>query len=424
MTASLIGACCDAQPVERYVGDVEFLLAELPKKAGHFFADKGIDWAAVERQFRAEAAEVASDSEHVLLCHRLVCRLRDGHAGLTDLKAPFPDEGQGRRFTGPRLHLLRIGDRLYVGRAFGSAAEAGLAPGQEVVLVDGLGSELWLARTTDRLRDRFGYSTDHMAAYYACHTGLADWEGTTLNVVVASDNQSRRITLRRSGGSNYVPVGPVFFPAGLKEIGRQSYGRTGGEGYAYIHLRDVPGDLPEQLDAMLGELFAAGDGLRDGLILDFRANGGGGCDHAAVFGRFVPAGETWRQYSSAGPKPYGGRLVVIVDAGVRSAGETIAGQFKEDGRALMIGDSATAGTSSQKETLQAPSGLFSVTISVASNKQRFNGGRGIEGLGVPPHVQTLYTAEDLRAGIDSQIRQAEEFLRTGFPEGVVAWEAR
>ena len=114
-------------------------------------------------------------------------------------------------------------------------------------------------------------------------------------------------------------------------------------------------------------------------------------------------------------------MVVIVDAGVRSAGETIAGQFKEDSRALMIGDTPTAGMSSQKEKLPVPSGLFAVYFSVASNKGRFNGGRGIEGIGVEPHEVTPYEAADLRGGIDTQIKRAEEFLAKSLPN--VAWEA-
>jgi C-terminal processing protease CtpA/Prc len=196
----------------------------------------------------------------------------------------------------------------------------------------------------------------------------------------------------------------VVPPAGLERTGRQSYGKTEA-GYGYIHLRDVPGQLPAQLDTML---VALGD--VPGLILDCRANGGGGTDHAAVFGRFVPAGKTFRGYRSAGPNPYAGRMVVIVDAGTRSAGETIAGQFKEDGRAYMIGESPTAGTSSSKTTIPLPSGLFELYVSVRSNKQRFNGGRGIEGIGVVPHETVEYDAKDLAAGVDTQISRAEALL--------------
>jgi carboxyl-terminal processing protease len=159
-----------------------------------------------------------------------------------------------------------------------------------------------------------------------------------------------------------------------------------------------------------------------GLILDTRANGGGGCDHAAVFGRFVPSGQSWRQYESKGAHPFTGPMVVIVDSGVASAGETIAGMFKEDGRAYMIGDASTAGMSSSKQTVALPSGLFSAYFSVFSNKARFNGGRGIEGVGVPPHETVAYDPKDLAAGVDTQIRRAEELLTKGFPNGIVAYQ--
>jgi C-terminal processing protease CtpA/Prc len=159
-----------------------------------------------------------------------------------------------------------------------------------------------------------------------------------------------------------------------------------------------------------------------GLILDMRANGGGGCDHEAVFGRFVPAGKYWGRYQSKGERPFIGPMVVIVDAGVASAGETVAGMFKEDGRAYMIGDAPTAGMSSSKTTLALPSGLFSAYFSVFSNKARFNRGRGIEGVGVPPHEVVPYDPKELAAGIDTQIRRAEELLTKGFPADVVDYE--
>jgi carboxyl-terminal processing protease len=420
---SLLGSAGRAQvqttqPTARdlYAKDVDFLLQELEKRAGHFFVPKSIDWPAVAAQFRSEVRGVNTDPEHIALCRRLMCRLRDGHAGLTDVQPTMLDEAQGKRFTGPCVHLIKIGDRVHVRQAFGAAAEAGLRPGTEVVRIDDQPVTEWLERTIARLSDRHGYSTPQMAEYYACHTGLADRAGTAVFIEVAAGG-GQTIRLTRSGGSNFVPIGPVFPPKDIKTIGRQAFGKTAA-GYGYIHLRDVPADLPQQLDTMLA---AIGD--VPGMILDFRANGGGGCDHAAVFGRFIAASKRWRQYQSAGLAPFAGPMVVIVDAGVRSAGETVAGQFKEDGRALMIGDSATAGMSSQKESLRVPSGLFTAVFSVASNKGRFNDGRGIEGIGVRPHIITAYDPEDLGNEIDSQIRQAEEMLRRGVPKDLVPWEA-
>ena len=129
-----------------------------------------------------------------------------------------------------------------------------------------------------------------------------------------------------------------------------------------------------------------------------------------------------KTYVSTGDNPYGGPMVVIVDATVRSAGETAAGILKEDGRGYMIGESATAGMSSSKEMIQLPSGCFEIRVSVYSNKLRFNEGRGIEGIGVVPHEIVEFDPKDLAAERDTLILRAEllleQFSTDGFPTRV------
>jgi hypothetical protein len=408
-----------------YEQDVVFLLDELPKRAKSLLASKGVDWAKATKDLRAAARKVRADDEFVRLVGRVLARLRDGHAGIVSLapevearvKEAREREANGRRWTGPRVHLLTVGKDVYVGEAFGPAAEQGVEVGMRVVAVDGVPARAWLEKTAAASRDEQGFSTDHAALYAAGHWGLAAWEGTPVSFELVDGAERKKATITRNGGPNFAPAGPIHPPPGLKSIGRQSYGRTAG-GFGYVHLRDVPDDLPQQLDTMLETI-----GDVPGLVLDCRANGGGGCDHEAVFGRFVPAGATWKLYASQGARPFGGPMVVIVDAGVRSAGETVAGMFQEDGRAYVIGPEPTAGSSSQKETVEVPSRRLTVRVSVASNKGRFNGGKGIEGIGVAPTEVVPYDPAELRRGVDTQVRRAEELLAKGFPKGSVPYVA-
>ncbi len=409
-----------AAPAELYVRDVEFALAEIEKRCGHFFPLKKIDWKKVSAQFLREARSVRTDQEHLVLLVRLLARLRDGHASVRPLEkgkaVKWPDDGSSRK-TGPGMFWCRSGKAILVKSSWGPAASAGIQPGMEIVAVGRVPAATWLERRIAELSETRSFSTDHQALAYACHWGLADLPGTRLQLTLRAGKKKRRGTLVYSKAST-VPDGPAFLPEGLKVERDIKYGKT-ASGFGYIHVRRCPGNLPELVDRALAHI-----GKVPGMILDFRGNSGGGFDHDALLGRFVPEGKTIafaKRYRSAGPQPYGGPAVVIVDATVRSAGETAAGIFKEDGRGYMIGETPTAGMSASKTTIPLPSELFALYVSVHSNKKRFNGGRGIEGIGVVPHETVEYRAVDLARGVDTLIARAEQILGS-FPRGKVPYD--
>ena len=385
-----------------YAKDVAFFLDEFEDKAGHFFEQKGIDWDGVRTWAKGELAEVKTDNDHLKLCTRLVARLQDGHARLRGARVEWPDESEGRKWRFQKIGMILQDEKALVTLVDPSLE---IPIGSEITAIDGEPALEWIGAKADEWADRRGYSTRWHAMASAAAMGLSGWEGTTFKVAFTRPDGTKgeREVDRSLGEHSPVRLDTSKQLSKLTPFDRRSrFGRT-KKGNAYIQLAHVPGDLPEQLEKILPQLADA-----PGLVLDMRGNSGGGCDHYAVFVQFLKKGEFWGKLEGKGP--FSGPMVVIIDSRVASSGETLAGQFGEDQRALVIGPSATAGMSSQKVTIEAPSKLCSAYFSIRSNKGRFNRGRGIEGIGVLPHITTPYTQEDLAADIDTQIKVAEELL--------------
>jgi C-terminal processing protease CtpA/Prc len=416
--ATLLAPRADAQTV--YEKDVAFALDALERECGTLLEAKHVDWKAVSKEFTASAKTVDSEQSHLVLLTRLLARLQDGHCQVTTTEKTkdvhWPDEPER---VGCGMFWCRSGKKILIKTVWNAAKEVGLEPGSEVLKVAGKPVEAWLDARIAEMRDVQSFSTPQMAFYRATHQGLAMPKGTRLELELKDPaGKATKRTITYTKGSA-VPWGQAVIPEGLE--GSDDVGfKLLETGMGYVRIRRCKEDLPSQMEQALAKV-----GSAKGLILDFRANSGGGFDHEDFMGRFVPKGETLQggvTYTSRGEHPYGGPIVVIVDAGVVSAGETASGIFKEDGRGYMIGESPTAGMSSQKTTIALPSGLFGLYVSTGSNKSRFNEGRGIEGIGVIPHEIVNYAAKDLAAGIDTLIKRAGEVLAK-FPQEKVRYKA-
>ncbi len=409
-----------AEAASAYEQDMKFALKELKKKCGKFFKRKGIDWKKVSKEFTKEAKSIKSDPEHLRLMLRLLARIKDGHAAIHAVEKgselPWPEDMKVRQ-NAMGMYLCRVEKKVYAKVTFSSAKEVGVMPGAHILKLDGKKIDKWLSDRQAELSDTISYSTDQHAFFATCHWGLTAPEGTRIDVEfkdVKGKKRKRTITV---GRARAFVVGPAFLPKGVKSTKDVNYATT-EDGWGYIHIRRCKGDMPEQVDQAIAEL-----GNVPGMILDFRGNSGGGFDHDAFFGRFIPGKKKLNGFGAAGPRQYGGPVVVIVDGTVVSAGETASGYFKEFGRAYMIGESPTAGMSSSKETIELPSKKFNLFVSVDSNMHRFNQGEGIEGIGVPPNEVVLFDPKDLAEERDTLIRRAEAIL-TDFPQKQVKYDPK
>ncbi|MFT4538596.1 MAG: carboxyl-terminal processing protease [Planctomycetota bacterium] len=409
--------------------DLESALDELDKKCGHFFKTKGVDWKKVRKEMKKLAGKVETESEHYELLVTLLARLRDGHCAVKPGKdwpegtaLPYPESWKEQK-VGAGLMFCKTGKKIYVRNSWSTAAAAGIKPGMEVLSVDGVKAAKWLDQLIEETSERSSFSTDHHARYGTWRWGFSKPPGTRVKFELKADKKSKRRTLTFDKAKTYMD-GPAVTPEGTVWMGRSVRWGKSPAGNGYLHFRRIDDDILSELDRALTEM-----GPVPGMVVDFRSNSGGGVDHDALEARFVPAGgkklerASRSALASAGSSPYGGPMVVIVDGSVVSAGETTSGMFKEDGRAYMIGESPTAGMSASKETLQLPSGKFALYISVRSNRSDFNGGKGIEGIGVEPHELVEYDPKELTEGIDSMIRHADELL-ADFPQKEVSYDPK
>lgn len=409
-----------------YEDDVAFALDELKKRCGGFFKRKEIDWKKVTKEFTKAAKKVKTDQEHLILMNRLVARVKDGHAYVDLMEkgkaVEIPPEWKVDK-KGPGFFLCKVGKKYYVKQAMSVAAEVGLAAGDEMLTIDGMPMKKWVPAKIEEISDGRGFSTEQHALFYVLHRGAGAKEGSRLKIEYKDASGKKRKRTITYGRWRPVPDGPACVPKGYTALGDSVRWAKTESGFGYIHFRRTRDKVLEELDQALAAL-----GDVPGIILDFRGNSGGGCDHDAFEARFVPEGHDMPRMArsplkSAGPGSYGGPMVVIVDGTVVSAGETTSGMFKEDGRGYMIGESPTAGMSSQKEFIELPSGLFKLYVSVRSNRSSFNKGQGIEGIGVPPQEVVEFDPEDLRNGVDTLIKRAEALL-ADFPQKEVKYDPK
>ena len=359
-----------------------------------FFDLKGIrhDWNTCKKELLEKIKQCESNEEFYGLLNEARLCLRDSHMGFGDLKGEFP----------------RAEVRYYPGVCFSPAANGQvvimscapeyrdkLKPGTIVTEINGQNAHDYLESDAKKSWKAGGYfSSPQRARLFSYRIPLKGEENDNHQITIIKNGKSESVRVvnkfKATGWPHYYAM-----PTGLKRRGNCSYGKL-KSGYGYIYLRRIAGELVEAIDEALGSF----EDIR-GLIIDLRGNGGGG------YGREVFIRFDKKQGPSGAAPFYRGDMVVLIDAGAISAGETFARDLVYSAGAYLMG-SRTAGSSSAKRSWQIPNGLGTVTLPTRSH-WGFES-QPIEYNGIVPHKTVEVVPAELQNGINSGIRRAEEYL--------------
>ncbi len=115
----------------------------------------------------------------------------------------------------------------------------------------------------------------------------------------------------------------------------------------------------------------------------------------------------WRgSTSEPAADAYQGKVAILADGGCFSACEDFVMPFKDNGRAIVVGET-TGGSTGQPYVVELGDGMQAI---VGSKREWLPDGGRFEGVGIRPDVLASPTVEDLRAGRDVELEAARARL--------------
>lgn len=359
-----------------------------------FFVLKGIgqDWQACKEELIQKVEHCKTNNDFYVLLDEAKRRLRDPHMRFSDLKGEHP-RSEIRYYPGVSF-LPAVDDRVAIMSCADEYVDK-LPVGSIVTEIDGRDAREFIDEQAEKSWKAGGYfSSPQRACLYVYRIPLQGKENDTHQIAIIKDGKPDTVTVTSKWQATGWPH-TYAMPKDLKRLGDCLYGKL-SSGYGYIYLRRIRADLVKSIDAAL----ASFEGIR-GLIIDLRGNGGGGYS-GEVFKRFDK-----KKGASLGIPFYRGDMVVLIDAGTISAGETFARDLVYYAEAYLMG-SRTAGSSSAKRAWRLPHDLGTVTLSRRS-RWGFEG-EPIEYNGIAPHEAIEVVPAELQSGTNSGIKRAEEYL--------------
>lgn len=406
----------DELPEEERIAGLARYWAEVRSNFANFDQVPELDWDAafLETLPKVRGARATADYYRVLMV--LNARLRDGHTNIYP-----PKELRPRFYTRPALRTAKVEGRVLVTRLLDPAlAGSGIAPGLEVVAIDGEPVESYAEREVRPYQAASTPQDLEVRTYdYALLAGAA---GTEVELLLEDATGARRtVRVARTPQEELAKVAPPFRPFELTPL---------GDGILRVDLRSFDSSkVVEEWLAHWSEIDAA-----KGLILDLRENGGGNSGHGyrilTTLIERASATSVWRtrlyrpsyrawgnaegwyvaEPGSVEPDPerhFAGAVAVLIGPRTYSAAEDFAVAFDVAGRGTLVGE-ATGGSTGQPLAFGLPGGG---QARVCSKRDSYPDGREFVGVGVLPGRKVRTTVADVRAGRDPVLEAALETVR-------------
>lgn len=405
-TPALAAPWAEDLPVEVKIAGLSKLWSEARYNFANFDLVPELDWDAVYLEAIPRVTASKSTLEYYRILQEVVARLQDGHSNVHPPMAQLD-----RVYAKPALRTRRVdGSVILVEVRDESLRKAGLAPGDEILAIDGVPVHDY-ARA--RVQPWQGASTPQdLAARTYDYNLLVGAAGTAVKLSVRKeDGRTLDVDAARVAWNDPSAVRPPFqlrmLPGGIAHVVLNTFGTD---------------QAATEFDAHRDEILAA-----RGVIFDVRENGGGNSSvgyrilqHFNAEERVVSRWST-RQYRAAyrawqrphgvvtgtssvaaSANPYKGPVVLLTSARTYSAAEDFAVAFRGIGAGTIVGE-ATGGSTGQPVSFGLPGGGSG---RVCAKRDVFADGTEFVGVGIRPDIEAAPKRADVAAGRDPVLERA------------------
>lgn len=316
-----------------------------------------------------------------LLIKEFFSNLKCAHADNVSIQEPWFIQGD---------QIIVIDNRVFVDKPSNSAIKAGLRDKDEIVSVDGVPVNKWVANNTKYI----SASTDAARYLYSAKDILWSYTDSVKKLDVI--RQGKPLTLTVHLQSQYIPEKNKEQDVTWKKLSSK---------IGYIDVRSMLDGVDKQFSKALTSLSQL-----PFLIVDIRNNGGGNSSVGDFIAQHLIKGERtiWNGTKlSPSADAYKGKVIVLSGPVTVSAAESFLITMKESGDAIVVGTPSAGDTGGNPRLFKTTHGMY-YWFPIGHPFTHSPKGFPLEGEGIKPHHLVPMKVDDFLSGKDTQLSYAEE----------------